>query len=98
MSQIGETGVPAELTAVTEFQNDTRGNWERFCKELLAERERVCAELEEVNKERDLYRRALQTKLQYQEVDFTKEEVFAQRGKRPNLHQLIVDLGKELSA
>jgi hypothetical protein len=100
MSQINETGIPSglSLSASPPRANESGPDWERFCKELLAERDKIRAELQEVKKERELYRKALQATLPVEETHFTKDEILAQRGKRPPLQTLISELEKELSA
>ena len=99
MSQVNETGTPRGLSVSGSAApaSDSGPDWERFCKELLAEREKIRAELQQAKHERDLYRKALQVALPVEDIPFLKEDVLGQRGKVPSLHQLISDLGKELS-
>jgi hypothetical protein len=100
MSHVNDTQVPSGVSVSgSPSQGGASGpDWERFCKELLAERERLRAELAEIKIERDLYRKALQTTLPVEEVAFTKEDILAQRGRQPSLYKLINDLEKDLGS
>jgi hypothetical protein len=92
------TSESREAVCLPVAQGTTGPDWERFCKELLAEREQMRASLEKAVRDRDLYRKALQSLLPVEEVPFTKEEVFAQRGRKPSLHELIDELQRQASA
>lgn len=76
----------------------TGPNWERFCKELLAERDRLRAELRDLGQERDLYRKALQAALPIEEANFSREEILAQRGNQVSLRHLLTDIERELGS
>ena len=64
-------------------------NWQRLCDELLAERARLRAELEQ---------RRLQEILSKPMPDLTMEEVYAQVDHTTSLDEMIADMKKELEA
>lgn len=66
-----------------------------LCKEALAERDRLRAELADAVQERDEYRKTILAMLPPEPVEDTKEELFAQLGQGPSLRELIVELEQE---
>jgi len=60
--------------------------------------EALRAELDAVKEERDAYRAALLSLLPVTEVEFTKEEIFAQRGKNVPLDDFLNNLEAEMKA
>ena len=69
--------------------------WQELCRELLAERERMRAELAQVREERDQYIQRVYYLIR-EDVPFTREEVFASLGKSPSIEDWIKKFRGEL--
>jgi hypothetical protein len=69
---------PGSQDARTECEN-----WERLCDELLAERQRLCAELEKTR---------LDKICKNFKPDFTMDEVYSQLDRQSTVEQLIAEL------
>jgi hypothetical protein len=66
--------------------------WQRLYEETRKERNRLRKELAQVKKERDTYRKAVGTLMSQEPIEFTREEAFAQIGRKPSLEDLISEL------
>jgi hypothetical protein len=78
---------------------DSGGNQvslEEKCRQLTEECARLRAKLEEVQRERRDYLRALITFMPKEEIRYTKEELLAFVGQKPTLEELIDELEAEL--
>jgi hypothetical protein len=84
--------VPAMHDAKSELENCVQ-----MCQDLIGERDRLRAQLAQVEAERDQYRRSLSAMLakDYRGLALDKETVFAQMVKKPTLAEVIADLERE---
>lgn len=66
------------------------------CQQLTEECARLRAKLEEVDRERRDYLRALVSFMPKEEIPYTKEELLSFVGQKPTLEELIDELESEL--
>ena len=87
---------PIETNGTPELAVECQ-KWEKQCAELLAERERMCAELAKVKSERDSYLKTVYHFMckDYTPPDLTKEQIFALVRDEPTFEETIAELKRE---
>ena len=69
-----------------------RTAWEAWCRELVAERDALRAELIQLAAERDQIRSSLNAVFPAPTYEFTKEELFAQIDDNPSFEELVEEV------
>jgi hypothetical protein len=73
-------------------ENLNASQWQAKYQQIALERDCLRQQLNEVTRERDDYLQAVYALLPTPELPCSEEELFAQRGANPTIHQLLAEL------
>src|SRR4051794_6853733 len=89
--EIAGTGLPPEQPPATVEQGT---DWKQRCEALEQQCRQMAEEIERLRRERDEFEEAVYA-LTWEEIPFTREELFACRGAKPTLKEILEELERD---